>query len=54
MVKHGTCMFNKCSELDYFKTALFLLKDSESLSDIIEKFKIEGTNKSMIRDLNII
>ena len=46
-LKHGTCMFNKCSEEDYFKTALFLLKDSESKS-IIEKFKIEGTNKSMV------
>ena len=48
-------MFNKCSELDYFKTALFLLKDSES-KNIIEKFKIEGT-RSMIpynKDFNII
>lgn len=51
-LKHGTCMYNKCSELDYFKTAIYLMRDSES-KNIIEKCRIKGTNKSMIPyDLN--
>ena len=46
-LKHGTCMFNNCSEQNYFKTALNLFDESKS-KNVIEKYVIKGTNKSMI------
>tara|TARA_B100001093_G_C26524585_1_gene883249 strand:- start:181 stop:624 length:444 start_codon:yes stop_codon:yes gene_type:complete len=46
-LKHGTCMFDKCNEYEYFKKALDLF-DLCKNENLIEKNRIEGTHKSMV------
>ena len=52
--KHGTCMFNNCDELNYFKMGLKLFEDlkfSKNFKEIINKYKED--NKCLIPyDLN--
>ena len=39
--KHGTCMFNKCDEFDYFKRSLTLFVDVLQ-KDVIKKYPLEN------------
>ena len=49
--KHGSCMFNNCDELEYFRTALELYVTVIE-SDVINKFKINDKKAMIPFDLN--
>ena len=45
--KHGSCMFNKMDEFDYFNTALKLFTDAVK-QDLPQKYYDENTQKCLI------
>ena len=49
--KHGSCMFNNCDELEYFRRGLELYVTSVE-QDIIEKYKVSDTKSIIPFDLN--